>query len=58
VEKFEISNIYRPFYSRLLAARIKRYGNPPDAERIAVADSWADYLVRANWPPITTGEDE
>lgn len=58
VEKFEISNIYRPFYSRLFAARIKRHGNARDAGRISVSDSWADYLVRANWPPITTGEDE
>lgn len=56
VEKFEISNIYCPFYSRLIAARIKRHGNPRDAGRIAVSDSWADYLVRVNWPPITSGE--
>jgi len=57
VEKFEISNIYRPFYSRLFAARIRRFGNPRDDDRIAITASWADYLVRAEWPPITTGED-
>ena len=47
------SNDLRPFYVRILAAK-----RPDDARRITLRPSWADLLIVAQWPPITTGEDE
>jgi len=52
VRGFETSNVYRPFYTRILAAQ-----RPEDADRITINESWADYLRLAQWPPITTGKD-
>ena len=52
IRGFETSNVYRPFYTRILAAQ-----RPEDAERITINESWADYLRLAQWAPMTTGGD-
>jgi hypothetical protein len=54
VKGFEITNDLRPFYVRILSARRPA----AEAERITFNTSWADLLIVARWPPITTGKDD
>jgi hypothetical protein len=54
VKGFEINNDLRPFYVRILAARRPA----AEAERISFNTSWADLLIVARWPPITTGKGD
>jgi hypothetical protein len=54
VQGFGVTNDYRAFYTRILAAR-RPIG---EVARLSFNSSWADLLIVAQWPPITTGEDE
>lgn len=54
VQGFGVTNDYRALYTRILAARRPIV----EVARLTFNTSWADLLIAAGWPPITTGEDE